>query len=156
MVKIDRKKENIEHLPFSLVNEQLPNLEISFSASSTKTFSGSEKIIIHGNGEVEILSSVKINDLPTKLTGAIHSELIISLLQLLKTEGVEAWDENHLSKTRDFVSKQMTIKLKNQIIKQVTVQHANFPEFFRVYGAIKLIAVLANPKALKNGFFRLL
>ena len=55
---------------------------------------------------------------------------------------------------RDFVGKTITVMLKEERIRQVSMCGVEFPEFSRAYGAIKLIASVAAPEVVNGGFFQ--
>lgn len=141
-------------LPFKIKPEQLPDTVIRFRVASTKVNSGWDEIVIGGDGKVILRASAAANHAPKELAGRVEPLLVMRLLQLFRAEGIEGWRDEYRAKTSEFVAKVLTIEVKGASLKEVVVSQPEFPEFARVYGAIKLVASRARAEVLTGGFFQ--
>lgn len=144
----------IDSLPFGLSPEQLPELVITFRVASTRIRGGFDEIIIRGDGGVLLRTGVIPGDPPIELPGRVEPLVVQRLLRLLQAEGIEGWDDVYPAETANFVAKVLTVALKEETKKEVSVCRTEFPEFSRAYGAVKLAAALARPEVLSNNFFQ--
>jgi len=139
--------------PFGFTKDTFADLEISFLVASTKAVAGFDEIVIRGGGEVELRAAFKRDDPPQVRNGAVDRLIVARLLQLLVAEGIEGWDEVYPSAEREYVGKLLTIRRKEETVKQVSMCQKEFAEFSRAYGAIKLVASLACPEVVTGEFF---
>lgn len=148
------KEKEIGPLPFSMTPDQRLDAVVRFRVASTKMNSGFDEIVIRGSGEVLLRTATMADDKPSEVAGKVEPLLVARLLQLLGAEGIENWDDEYPAEARDFVAKVLTVQLKDIRQKEVAMCRAEFAEFSRAYGAIKLVASVARPEVLGGGFFQ--
>jgi hypothetical protein len=141
-------------LPFGIKPEQLSTVVIRLRVASTKPNSGWDEIVIGGDGKVTLRAAVMANEPVKELSGKVDPLQVTRLLELLRAEGIEKWQEEYPARSSDYVAKVLTVEVNKVRQKEVVVARPEFPEFARVYGAIKLLAGLARPEALSGGFFQ--
>ncbi|HEU0122094.1 MAG TPA: hypothetical protein VFQ91_16310 [Bryobacteraceae bacterium] len=141
-------------LPFGLTGDHIPEVTIRFRVASTKVMSGYDEIIVRGAGEVELQAASMADAEPAVRRANLPPAMVERLLGLLRAEGVEGWDEEYPSETRDYVAKLLTVERGDLRLKQVAMCRQEFAEFSRVYGALKLVASLATPEVLTGDFFQ--
>jgi hypothetical protein len=147
-------EDKIGPLPLGLTLLQIPEVEIRFRVSSTKMNSGYDEIVIHGSGQVELNAAETREAEPAVRGGKVERMLVLRLLQLLGAEGIEGWDDLYPPVAREYVGMVLTIRLKDETLKQVAVCQPEFAEFSRAYGAFKLVASLSGPEVLSGDFFK--
>ncbi|MBM3752621.1 MAG: hypothetical protein FJW38_01420 [Acidobacteria bacterium] len=141
-------------LPFRLTEADLPDVILRFRVSSTKLFSGYDEILIRGNGQIGLRTALKRDSEPTMRVGSVDPKLIARLLQYLSSEGLEEWDESYPSEEREYVGKLLTLTVRDQTLKQVSMCQPEFSGFSRACGAIKLVAAMGAPEAINGEFFQ--
>src|SRR6187399_1049552 len=107
--------------PFGFTKDTFADLEISFLVASTKVVAGFDEIVIRGGGEVELRAAFKRDDPPQVRNGTVDRLIVARLLQLLVAEGIEGWDEVYPSAEREYVGKLLTIRRKEETVKQVSM-----------------------------------
>lgn len=141
-------------LPFGIAPAQLAETEIRLRIASTKINSGFDEIVIRGDGAVVLRTAAFANEPPKELAGTAGAAAVERLLRLLRAEGIENWDAERRAKTAHYVSRVLTVTVNGETKKEVVVSGAEFPEFARACGAIKLVAGLARVEALNGKFFQ--
>jgi hypothetical protein len=138
-------------LPFGITSAQLAQTVVSLTVTSTKPNSGTDEIVISGDGSVTLRATPDDAERPKEIKGRVDPVHVVRLLQLLRAEGIEQWDDPP-PPGAEYVTRVLTISVNNDVRKEIVARTA-FPEFSKALGAIKLLAGIARVEAL-GGFFQ--
>jgi hypothetical protein len=146
------KNNNVDSMPFGLNKSDLANVEVVYGFYSSKTGAGEQKIILTGNGKVQLYLTRAYNAKPEIKDGRLSSDVFLRLLDIMEEENIFGLEDRYPSVSAPHGRRIMRLTLPGRI-KNISLEESVSPEFERIAGAVKLAAGVALPESLKQNFF---
>jgi hypothetical protein len=151
--KEKKMAQSVALSPFGLDSNGLDKVRIFIAVYTPKTGMGKEQLEISGDGGIALTRSANFKAPDQNIYGKVDPEKVAALLALFEAEGFMNMERTYSTKSTIKNTWQMKLTLPSGE-KPVFAEYGSAPpQFYRLMGAVRLLAGMGAPKSLGQQYF---